>query len=136
MRRALYDVLAYVPSNGVAHGTTSARQGLVTLGRWVRAAAREDIPPGTVKTVLVSGRSVALFRDAGGAFFATDDLCPHQGASLGEGTYHEGRVICPWHNWVFDVRSGECLRVPDVRVACYATRPAGGDVEIELDDGT
>jgi nitrite reductase (NADH) small subunit/3-phenylpropionate/trans-cinnamate dioxygenase ferredoxin subunit len=105
------------------------------LGRWVRATHAADVPPGSAKAVCIEGRWFALFHDPEGGFFATDDLCPHQGASLGEGTYHEGRVICPWHGWVFDVRSGECVRVPAVSLACYATRPAGDDVEIELDDG-
>jgi len=104
------------------------------LGRWVRAVTAADVPPGSGKAVLLAGRWYALFHDAERGFFAIDDTCPHQGASLGEGTYHEGRVICPWHNWVFNVRTGECLRIPDVNVACYATRPAGGDIEIEIDD--
>lgn len=105
------------------------------MGRWVRAAAVRDIPPGSAKAVLVEGRWFALFHDPEGGFHATDDACPHEGASLGEGTYHEGRVICPQHSWVFDVRSGECLLRPEVSLACYATRPAGDDIEIELGNG-
>jgi nitrite reductase/ring-hydroxylating ferredoxin subunit len=105
------------------------------LGRWVRAAAASDIPPGSAKAVLVEGRWFALYRDADGEFHATDDACPHEGASLAEGTYYEGRVICRKHDWVFDVRTGDCLRMPLVRLACYATRPAGDGVEIEIDDG-
>ncbi len=106
------------------------------MGRWVRAARASDIPPGDARAVTIEGRGYALFHDRERGFFATDDVCPHQGASLGDGTYHEGRVICPWHNWVFDVRTGECLRVPVVSLACYATRPAGEHVEIELPDGS
>ena len=105
------------------------------MGRWVRAIAAADIPPGSAKAVSIEGRWFALFHDPDDGFHATDDLCPHQGASLGEGTYYEGRVICPWHGWVFDVRTGACLRVPGIEVACYATRPVGEDVEIELEDG-
>lgn len=104
------------------------------LGRWVRAARASDIPPDQGRTVRVEGRAVALFHDRERGFLATDDACPHQGASLGEGTYHEGRVICPWHGWVFDASTGACLVVPVLSVACYATRPAGDDVEIELPD--
>jgi nitrite reductase/ring-hydroxylating ferredoxin subunit len=97
--------------------------------------AAGEIRPGYSKAVRVSGRWIALFRDPDGEFHATDDACPHEGASLAEGSYHEGRVICPKHSWVFDVRSGDCLRMPGVRLACYATRPAGDDLEIELEDG-
>jgi len=106
------------------------------VGRWVRAARAADIPIGGAVVVTVEGRACALYRDHEGTLFATDDTCPHQGASLGDGTYHEGRVICPWHGWVFDVRTGACLVVPGIAVACYATRPAGDDVEIELPEET
>jgi nitrite reductase/ring-hydroxylating ferredoxin subunit len=105
------------------------------LGRWVRAAAAADIPDGSAKSLSIEGRWIALYRDLEGRFYATDDACPHEGTSLAEGTLHEGRVICPSHSWVFDVRSGACLSMPGVRLACYATRPAGPDVEIELEDG-
>lgn len=105
------------------------------MGRWVRLAAAADVPPGAAKSVSVDGRWFALFHDPEKGFYATDDTCPHEEASLGEGAYYEGRVICPRHNWVFDVRSGRCLNVPAVTLACYATRPAGNDVEIELPDG-
>ena len=105
------------------------------MGRWVRAVAVSDVPPGSGKAVSVEGRWYALFHDKDGGFFATDDSCPHEGTSLGEGIYHEGRVVCRSHGWVFDVRTGECLRVPVASLACYATRPAGDGIEIEIPDG-
>ena len=101
----------------------------------MRAAKASDIRPGEGKTLSIDGYAIALFHDPERGFFATDDTCPHQGASLGEGTYHECRVICPWHGWVFDVRTGDCLQVPVISVACYATRPDGEHIEIELPDG-
>lgn len=76
-------------------------------------------------------RLIALFND-GGEFFAIDDTCPHQGASLGEGTLHEGRVICPWHGWIFEVRTGICPRVLDLAVERFATRRTGDVIEVEL----
>lgn len=100
----------------------------------MRACEAGTIPPGQGRAIPIEGRWFALFHDPEAGFFATDDACPHQGASLGEGTYHEGRVICPWHGWVFDVRTGECVRVPRISLACYATRRAGDAIEIELPD--
>jgi nitrite reductase (NADH) small subunit/3-phenylpropionate/trans-cinnamate dioxygenase ferredoxin subunit len=105
------------------------------LGRWVRAVRADEIPPGQGKPVAVEDRMIALYND-GGAFFAIDDTCPHQGASLGEGTLHEGRVICPWHNFVFELSTGYCRGIPQSNVASYPTRRSGDDVEIELPDGT
>lgn len=80
----------------------------------------------------VDDRWVALFHDPDRGFLAIDDACPHEGTSLGEGAYHDGQVICGSHSWVFDAVTGRCRSVPGVSVACYATRAAGEDVEIEL----
>jgi nitrite reductase (NADH) small subunit len=105
------------------------------VGRWVEIAKRADLPPGRGRTLQAGGRALALFND-GGAFFAIDDTCPHQGASLGEGLLHEGIVICPWHCWTFSLRTGESPHIPDLSVACYPTRLQGDAVEVELPEET
>lgn len=101
------------------------------MARWVRVASIEEIPPGAGKPVVAGGLALALFNDDGD-ILALDDTCPHQGASLGEGLLHRGQVVCPWHAWTFDLRSGDCTRVPGIFVGRYATRLRGGDVEVEI----
>ena len=103
------------------------------VARWVKVAEAASVAPGTGRVVLADSLRLALFND-GGEFFAIDDACPHQGASLGEGFLHLGRVVCPWHNWSFEVRTGECPNAPHVRVDCFSTRVAGGAVEVEIPD--
>ena len=101
------------------------------MARWIRAGSVADVPPGTGRPVTVDGRTIAIFND-GGEILAIDDTCPHEGASLGEGMLHRGEVICPQHQWTFDLRSGESTRVPSPPVACYATRLIDGEVEVEI----
>lgn len=103
----------------------------IALGRWVRVALAAEIAAGRGKVVRDGQRCVAVFND-GGEFFAIDDTCPHQGASLGEGTLHRGWVICPWHSWIFELRTGNCRGVPGVGVTCYPVRRRGDVVEVEL----
>lgn len=101
------------------------------MSRWVPVARVAELPVGEGKTFSAGGRDLALFNEDG-EIFAIDDTCPHQGASLGEGTLHEGRVICPWHSWIFDLHTGECRGVPGTAVTRYATRRTGETVEVEL----
>jgi len=98
---------------------------------WIRVAAAADVPPGQGRRVSAGGLDLALFND-GGSYFATDDACPHQGASLAAGTLHAGRVICPLHNWVFDLATGRCPRDTHEPVAVYATRRAGPAIEVAI----
>ena len=101
------------------------------MGRWVRVAGTGDVPPGRGVTVVAEGRRIALVNQDG-TWHAIDDTCPHRGASLGEGMLLEGLVVCPWHAWVFDVRTGVCPTAPETRVDRYAARVAAEHVEIEI----
>jgi nitrite reductase (NADH) small subunit/3-phenylpropionate/trans-cinnamate dioxygenase ferredoxin subunit len=97
------------------------------ISGFVRVLDAADLSPGRGRVVDVGGRNVALFNHAG-TFRAIDDLCPHMGGSLGEGSLDGETVVCPWHGWEFSVRSGQCPDVPRLRVACYAVRIEDGGV--------
>jgi len=71
----------------------------------VRIATRSEIPAGEGKVVVALGRVLALF-NLQGEFFAVDNTCPHRGGPLGEGHLDGDVVVCPWHGWRFDLRSG------------------------------
>jgi NAD(P)H-dependent nitrite reductase small subunit len=101
------------------------------MDRWLHVAEVEALAPGEGVSVPGGPVQLAVFHD-GGEFFAIDDACPHQGASLATGTLHEGRVICPRHSWVFDLRTGHCPRETHEPVMTYETRCRDGLVEVLL----
>lgn len=71
------------------------------------SVCREDeIPANRGLRVRVGDRYVALFRTDEGVH-AVHDCCPHQGAPLSEGHFDDGTVVCPWHAWMFNVRTGK-----------------------------
>ena len=57
--------------------------------------------------VMIGGRAVALFRDAG-VIVAFDDACPHAGAPLSAGVCRDGEIVCSWHGFRFHSKTGEC----------------------------
>lgn len=63
----------------------------------------------------------------GGEVHALDDLCPHQGYPLSQGTVRDGVLTCDWHNWKFELCSGACTFGGEP-VRRYATRIDGGRV--------
>ncbi len=67
-----------------------------------------DIPAGTMKKVSIEGLKI-LLANVDGAFYALPDRCPHMGGSLSEGKFADGKVICPNHHSVFDVKTGKNL---------------------------
>ena len=89
----------------------------------------EDMPDGTCKTIeLPTGRELALFR-VNGEFYATENYCPHKGASLAAGHLCDHIIECELHGWQFDVRTGECLTVTE-KISTYEVVVEDGSVKV------
>lgn len=95
-------------------------------------ATLQQVPPGCMKRIEIEGRGVVVY-NADGELFASDDVCPHRGAPLSAGEFDDGVVMCPLHAWEFDVRTGECLSLPDARcLVRHVVRVDDGLVKVTL----
>ena len=68
-------------------------------------------PPGSMRRFTVGDLDV-LIAHGGEGFVAIDDRCPHMSAPLSIGTLDGCVVACPLHEGMFDLRSGEPVRMP------------------------
>ncbi|KAI9923161.1 hypothetical protein PsorP6_002716 [Peronosclerospora sorghi] len=72
--------------------------------------------------VAINGKTVAIFKYKG-AFYAIQNTCPHQGASLhlGEIEDIDGSpcVSCPRHKWPFSLEDGRCIIPVNYQAQCY-----------------
>jgi len=106
------------------------------VSEFVRVARASDVPPGSVVRVDVEGHRVAL-ANVDGQFYAIDDTCTHEDASLAEGGIVGDIVACPKHGSRFNVKTGRVLSLPAVRsVAVYPVRVEGDAVLISPDAQT
>ncbi|MFF5675974.1 bifunctional 3-phenylpropionate/cinnamic acid dioxygenase ferredoxin subunit [Streptomyces hygroscopicus] len=73
----------------------------------------EDLPEGESVRVEAGDATaaIAVFH-TGGAFYAIDDTCSHQDASLSDGWLEGAYVECPLHAALFDLRSGRPTCLP------------------------
>jgi nitrite reductase (NADH) small subunit/3-phenylpropionate/trans-cinnamate dioxygenase ferredoxin subunit len=101
------------------------------MADFVTVASASTFPPGEARTVEVAGRTIALV-NAGGTFYALDNTCPHRGGPLGAGFVEERTVTCPWHNWRFDLASGQHVLSGKIRVDTFEVRVSGDDVQVRL----
>lgn len=96
-----------------------------------RAAKIEEIPPGQIREIPLSGKSVAV-ANVDGKLFAINSVCLHHGGPLGEGEL-EGKVVsCPWHGWQYDVTTGKVVQQPSDGVQCYPVELRGDDIFVDL----
>lgn len=88
-------------------------------------------PPGEMIEVR-DGDAVVAVCNVDGELQAMDGVCPHLGASLALGALHGPIVVCPWHAWEFDCRTGECQGDPAVTVRKYEVVVEGGEIVVRL----
>lgn len=101
------------------------------MAEWVRVCAAAELPaPGTVGQFAAAGVDVCL-ANMDGELSAMDNWCPHRQGPLGEGWIEGNAVVCPWHAWAFDCRTGECLE-ENSRVKVFPLKQEGGDVLVNL----
>ena len=96
-----------------------------------RAAALADVPPGQCIEASVGGTPVALY-NVEGTVYATSNVCIHRGGPLGQGLLEGSVVMCPWHAWTWDVRSGENTANPSLTIATFPVKVEGGDIFIKV----
>ena len=103
------------------------------MADFVKVARTDEINPGQARLIDVKGKQIALF-NINGEFFAIDDMCTHEEASLAEGEISGHEVTCPLHGAKFDVRTGEVLGPPAYDdVVRYAVRVMGTDIEVDVE---
>lgn len=104
-------------------GVTGAQADAVGAS-YVRTYTRlwdEDEAMMLRRQAVVDGAVPAAVREAevGGTTVRFETACPHWGGPLGDAPIgDDGTIVCPWHGYRFDVRSGRqqggplCLRGP------------------------
>jgi len=101
------------------------------MGEWVRAIAVQDLAPGQCREVSLEGKAVALYNVAG-TFYATSNTCIHRGGPLGQGLLDGASVMCPWHAWTWDVRTGENTANPSLTIPSFEVKVEDGEVLVRL----
>lgn len=101
--------------------------------RWVTLGKVTEVRHGKGKKFVVEGREIAVF-NVGGRFYAIEDTCTHERASLSEGEVMDNVVECPRHGARFDLATGKVLSLPAVRdVRAYRVQVEGDQIRIALE---
>ena len=100
---------------------------------FVPVAREGDVARGEVKVVDAGGKSVALGHCEDDTWGAIDNVCTHDGGTLGEGELEDCLVECPRHGARFDLLTGEVKALPAVfPVNAYPVRVVDGEVQVDV----
>ncbi len=104
------------------------------MARWVEIADVKDISENEVRRFDIDDLQIAICR-VNGQFFAFDEICSHQYASLAEGHLEGHTIECPMHGAQFDVRTGEALMLPATeKIHTYPVQTKDKKIYIQLED--
>jgi nitrite reductase (NADH) small subunit len=102
------------------------------LAEWIRLCAASDAPaPGATTEVEAKGVTICL-ANVGGELSALDNWCPHRRGPLGQGWVEGNAVVCPWHSWAFDCRTGVAEPPERAKVDVFPLKIEGDDVLVEI----
>src|ERR1700736_6480081 len=94
--------------------------------QWIDAGPAASLGDGQTISIAVGRLVIAVVR-SGGAYFAIEDVCTHDGAELTRGTVEGTEFICPRHGARFCMRTGEALTPPAYEpVRVFETKVASG----------
>jgi nitrite reductase (NADH) small subunit len=102
------------------------------MAEFRKLATKAELPQlGKAKEFSVEGKMVCV-ANVGGVISAMDNVCIHRGGPLGTGVVMDGKVVCPWHGWAYDTKTGEVAHNPAMKVAVFPIKLEGDDVLIEI----
>ena len=84
---------------------------IATADNWIPALDAAALPAKGAVRAWAGGVRIVAGRRPDGRPFAALDSCPHLDlplAAFGKVDVKGERIICPWHLWEFDVRTGRC----------------------------
>jgi nitrite reductase/ring-hydroxylating ferredoxin subunit len=98
---------------------------------YLKVARLSELAEDSVLEVMVGEQPYAICRTQG-AVYALNGVCPHRGGPLGQGQIHDGHVVCPYHLWEFDCRTGEYDLDSARGVATYDVKVEDGDIFLQV----
>lgn len=122
--------------------------------REVFVADEAEIAEGGRKVVATGGVEIGVFR-SGGGYYAWRNECPHQGGPVCQGVvtrrveerlddarksagihYAGGdghrNIVCPWHGYEFDMRTGCHVGHATIRLRGYPVKVRDGAIYVVL----
>jgi nitrite reductase (NADH) small subunit len=99
---------------------------------FVKIASASELPPNNEAKEFPCGDKTICVANVNGVISAMANVCLHRGGPIGQGVVEKGKVVCPWHGWAWDPKTGEAAHHPSVRVAVYPLKIENGEVLIEL----
>lgn len=102
------------------------------MSQFVRICSQSELPAtNQVGQFTVDGRTLCV-ANVSGAIAVLNGVCPHEEGPLGEGSIEDGRVVCPWHGYSYDPKTGVSPEDPDLKAQVYEAVIENGELRAKF----
>ncbi|WP_213803572.1 Rieske 2Fe-2S domain-containing protein [Granulicella sp. dw_53] len=103
------------------------------MAQWVRLCSVAEAPAvGHVQEAEVDGVAICL-ANVNGELSALDNWCPHRLGPLGQGWIEGDAVICPWHSWAFNMKTGQAEYPVHEHVDVFPLKVEGDNLLVDIE---
>jgi nitrite reductase (NADH) small subunit len=111
------------------------------VNEWRDVCAIDDVFPGTGVAALIEGEQIAIVRTRDGLLAALSNFDPFSNAFvIARGIVGDRagvpKIASPIYKQNFNLRTGECLDDPNVRLAVFPIRVSAGRIQISVAKGS
>ena len=99
--------------------------------RFVKVAKTSEVRPGNCIGTRLEGNFIGI-HNVDGQYYAVDNICPHVGGLLHAGQLEDGVVVCPIHQWKFDVKTGKCIWPEKCEIATYSVKVDAEHIFVDI----
>jgi nitrite reductase (NADH) small subunit len=102
------------------------------MPEFIKLTVQAELPDADEAKEFPCGSKTVCVANVNGVYSAMDNICLHRGGPLGQGMIERGKVVCPWHAWAWDPKTGVAEQDAKAKIAVYAMKIEGGDVLVEV----
>jgi nitrite reductase (NADH) small subunit len=102
------------------------------MPNFIKLTTQAELPAKNEAKEFPYGDKTICVANVNGEICAIDNVCLHRGGPLGQGVIEKGKVVCPWHGWVWDPKTGQAVHNTAAKVAVYPLKIENGEVLIEI----
>ena len=92
-----------------------------------------ELPEGSMKAVTVLDTPVLLIKKFG-QIYAIDDHCPHMQCLLSHGTLDGLVIVCPCHDWRFNLETGEYEEESAFKLTQFEWKVESGKIWVRVEE--
>ncbi len=100
---------------------------------YVPVLDEKELQEGKMKPVRIQGIPLLLIKQHG-KIYVIDDRCPHMGCKFSGGKLDGNVVICPCHDWRFNLDTGEYAEQSGYVLTAYPFKVESGKIWVNLEE--